>query len=71
MEFLLTLSILVIACLGMGVGLLIRNKALRRGCTIDPDGDENDSCGLCGRKKKDCPEKDKKKKLKKSLNKTE
>ena len=61
MEFILAPSILIIACIGMGMGLLIRNKALRRGCTIDPDGDENDSCGLCGRKKKDCPEKEKRK----------
>jgi len=38
MQTLLTILILILCAAGLGAGLLLANKVMRKGCSEDPDG---------------------------------
>ncbi|MCK5612371.1 hypothetical protein KAR91_61435 [Candidatus Pacearchaeota archaeon] len=52
MNYLLTFIILAACFLGMAVGVIFAKKALRKGCSLDPEN-PNSSC-TCQRKEDNC-----------------
>ena len=56
MEYLLPLLIFSLCFVGMALGLILKKKALQKGCSVDPTDPDSCACREKGIDPANCPE---------------